>query len=228
MGYLDELKQQADALSRRQRVDAAGFERHAAATEAACKTAFQYWLELSRQLNVLRPPAPSRYVLDARHVLDGPADGLRFDDFRVDARRKQLRNLDVHDHVVIGCWLRGGREMALVKDFPPEMERLEARLAQAGIVTLADPQRDPATGRFRAAHYRFEADVRVTVRLLPDHEQGRVQFAARNLDGLSTLFVEFDAVRVDAALLDELAKWWLGEPNGFVAAGRIVRIVDPR
>lgn len=228
MGFLDELKKQADALASQQRIDEAAFERNALLTDAACKTVFQYWLELARQLNLLRPPVPSRYVLDKQHQLDGPAEGLRFDDFRVDARRKRMRNLEVYDHVVATCWVRGGRSMTLAKNFPPDMERLEARLTQAGIVAVPDAQRDLNTGKFREARYHFEAEVRVGVRLLPDHEQGRVQFAASNLEGLSTLVVEFAAVAVNTALLDELSKWWLGEPNGFVSAGRIVKIVDPR
>lgn len=29
-------------------------------------------------------------------------------------------------------------------------------------------------------------------------------------------------------MLDELSKWWLGEPHRFVAAGRVVKVVEPR
>lgn len=228
MGYLDDLKKQAAAITERQRIDEAAFERNASVTDAACKATFHYWLDLARQLNVLHPPVPQRFAFDNRHVLDGVLDRLRFDDFRVDARRKPMRNLEVYDHVVIGCWVRGGKRMSITKDFPPDMERLEARLTQAGVVVLADVQRDLETGKFRSARYDFEADVRVGVRLHPDHEQGRVQFAAQNFEGLATLFVEFAAADVGTPLLDELAKWWLGEPNGFVAAGKIVRLLEPR
>ena len=228
MGYLDDLKKQADALTDQQRIDEAAFERNALLTDSACKTTFQYWLELARQLNVLRPPVPTRFTFDTRNALDGVVEGLHFDDFRVDARRKRMRNLEVYDHVVITCWVRGGRSMTLSKNFPPEMERLEARLAQAGVVAVPDLQRDLNSGKFREARYEFEANVRVGVRLHPDHEQGRVQFAAQNFEGLNTLVVEFPAFDVTLALLDELAKWWLGDPNGFVASGRVVKLIEPR
>ena len=228
MGYLDELKKQADALNSRQRIDEAAFERNALLTDAACKTVFQYWLELSKQLNVLRPPVPTRFSFDTRNALDGVLEALSFDDFRVDARKKRMRNLELYDHVVITCWVRGGRRMSLTKNFPPDMERLEARLAQAGAVVVPDAQRDLNTGKFRESRYDFEADVKVGVRLAPDHEQGRAQFACSNFEGLATLVVEFPAFEVGTGLLDELAKWWLGEPNGFVAAGRIVKVVEPR
>jgi hypothetical protein len=227
MSFLDELKAQAEALQSRQRVDEAAFERNALATDAACKLAFHYWLELARQLNVLRPAVAARYAFDARAVLDGPAESLVFDDFRVDARRKRLRNLELYDHAVITCWVRGRRRIAIARDFPIEIERLEARLSQAGLVAAGDPHRDAETGRFVEMRYDFEADVRVGVRLGLDHEQGRVQFACSNLEGLASITVEFAAADVDSALLDELAKWWLGRDNRFVAAGRVVKMYEP-
>ena len=158
MGFLDELRAQAEAVQSRRREDEADFERHALATDEACKRAFHYWLDLARQLDVLRPPVPGRYAFDARHVLDGPAEGLRFEDFQVDARRMRLRGLELYDHAVIGC---------------------------------------------------------------------RVRFDCRNLEGLATIGIEFAAADVDTALLDELARWWLGRPNGFVAAGRVVAVAEP-
>lgn len=227
MSYLDQLRKQADELSSRQRIDDVAFGRNALLTDVACKNALQYWLDLARQLNVLRPPVPARYAFDSRHALDGAKDGLRFEDFRVDARKQRLRDLELYDHVVINCVVRGGRRLTLAKNFPPDVERLEARLAQAGVMVIGEPQRD-AAGKLRETLYAFEAEVRVGVRLQPDHEQGRVQFACSNLDGLATRVVEFEAFAVGSKLLDELSKWWLGEPNGFVAAGNLVKVVEPR
>jgi hypothetical protein len=178
-------------------------------------------------LNVLRPAVPVRYAFDAQHALDGPAEALVFDDFRVDARKKRMRNLELYDHAAISCWVRGGRRMTLAKDFPTEIERMDARLAQAGVVAAGDPQRDGETGRFREMRYEFEADVRVGVRLAPDHEQGTVQFACSNIEGLASITVEFAAIDIDAALMDHFARWWLGRDNRFAAAGRVVKMYEP-
>jgi hypothetical protein len=227
MGLLDELKAEAEALQSRQRRDEAAFERNALRTDEACKSVFHYWLDLGRQLNVLRPAVPVRYVFETQHVLDGPAESLRFEDFQVDARRNRVRNLELYDHVVISGWVRGHRRMTIGKELPAEAERLDARLAQAGVVVAGDVQRDAETGRFRETRYDFEADVRVGVRVLPEHGEGRLQFACSNLEGLGSMHVEFAAIDVDVALLDELSKWWLGRPNGFVAAGRVVKMYEP-
>jgi hypothetical protein len=226
--FLDDLKKRADALRGLQRVDEDTFLRHARATDAACKTTFHYWLELQRQLEVLRPAVPCRYEFDNRHALDGPADGLRYTEFRCDARRLPVRGIELYDHVVISCWVRGGRRVTIDKDFPPDMERLQGRLQQAGIIATSHRVVDGDTGRFVAMRYEFDADVRAGVRLAPDPERGTVQFTVMNFDGLQSIVLEFTANDVDTALLDELSKWWLGEPHGFMQAGRIVRFLDPR
>jgi hypothetical protein len=228
MSFLDDLKKQADALRSRQEVDETTFLRNAQVTDAACKATFHYWLELAKQLEVIRPPVRVRYEFGGRHALDGPADGLRFGEFRCDARRKTMRGVELYDHVVVSCWVRGGRRMTIDKDFPTDIERLRARLQQAGITAPSHIVRDDATGRFVAERYEFDADVRVGARLSPDHESGRVEFTAMNFDGLESMVVEFPAASVDTALLDELAKWWLGEPHRFTAPGKIVRMIDPR
>ena len=227
MGFLDELRAQAEAVQSRRREDEADFERHALATDEACKRAFHYWLDLARQLDVLRPPVPARYAFDARHVLDGPAEGLRFEDFQVDARRGRLHNLELYQQVVISCWVRGRRRLVIDKAFPDDIERTEARLAQAGVVVAGDAQRDAETGHFRGMRYEFEADVRVSVRLVPDPARARVRFVCSNLEGLASVHVEFDAAEVDVDLLDELARWWLGHPNRFLASGRVVERIEP-
>jgi len=228
MSFLDELRKQAEALQSKQRIDEAAFERNALLTDAACKTVFQYWLELARDLNVIRPPVRGRYVFDMQNLLDGPVEGLHLEDFRIDSRRKRMRDLELYDHVVISCWVRSGRRMSIVKDFPTEIERVAARLTQAGVIAPVDLLRDEDSGKFRATRYEFDADVRVGVRATPDHEQGRLRFTLTNFERLETVVVEFDAHAVGTNLLDELAKWWLGEPNGFAAAGQIVAMNEPR
>ena len=78
VGLLDDLKRQAQELQSQQQTDAAALARNTALVEGACKSAFQYWLELARQLNVLQPTSPVRYVLDGRNVFEQ----LKMADFR--------------------------------------------------------------------------------------------------------------------------------------------------
>ena len=91
------------------------------------------------------------------------------------------------DRIVLMARAVSGRRVELAKDFPPEIERLEARLAQAGIQCLGLPVRDAHTGRFVENRYEFTADLVVGVRVLPQHEEGVLRFVVQNLDGLMSM-----------------------------------------
>ncbi|NKI93286.1 hypothetical protein [Rhizobacter sp. SG703] len=222
MGFLDDLKRQADALKSKQTEDTATLARNAALVEAACKTTWHYWMDLAQQLNVLLPTAPVRFSLDKVTALEG----LKRRDFRVDARRKQHRGQEVFDHVVIHAQQTSGRKLTLNKDFPPEIERLESRLRQAGIAAETEWIRHPDNGRLEQVRFSFIADVVLTLRLLPDHDEGKLAFQLMNLDGLETVTATFAAFQVTSALLDQLARGIVGEPNDFLKLAESVRRVE--
>lgn len=228
MSFLDDLKQQAQARQAQLRGDHAVIERNAALVEAACATAWRYLDDLGRQLDVLGPTSPARYALDPRAIVEG----LRYSDFVADLRRKRVERGPLAapewvDHLVLTARLNSGQRFDIAKDFPPEMEKLEARLAQAGIRCLGEPLRDAVSGRFLESHYRFTADLVAGVRVLPLHEQGRLQFVVQNLDGLATVKATFAAHQITVERLDELAKWWVGQPHRFLDGALEVQRIEP-
>ena len=222
VGFLDDLKRQAEAAQALQSTDGRAFERNAAVADAACHSAFRYLDALGQQLEILKPAARPVFHLDKRH----PLDGLRLCEFRADVRRKTLRGIDVCDHVVLNFELRSGRALTLVKDFLPDIERLESRLRQGGAKVDSEAVRHPETHKLLEMRYRFVADFHASVRLLPDHERGRIQFQLVNLDGFETVSVEFPAFEVGSSRLDELARWLVGEPHAFLQGGQAVRRVE--
>lgn len=228
MSFLDELKQQAQARQAQLRDDHAMLERNAALVEAACAEVWRYLDDLGRQLDVLRPTSPARYAIDARVVLEG----LRYGDFFADVRRKRvmrgpLASPEWVDHLVLTAHLRADQHFELTKDFPPEIDKLEARLTQAGIRCLGEPERDPVSGHFLANHYRFDADLVAGVRVLPQHDLGQLQFVVQNLDGLATIQATFAAQQMSTERLDELAKWWVGQPHRFLEGALAVQRIEP-
>ena len=222
MGFLDDLKRQAAALNNQSTVDAAALARNAALVEAACKTTLHYFMELAPQLNVLQLKPRVRFSLDSRTPLDGLARG----GFTVDSRQQRLRDLQVFDHIVMHGMQRSGETMTMTKDFPPEIERLEARLRQAGITPDVDTVRDPANNRLQHVRFKFLADIIVAVKLVPDHDNGRVRFQMSNLDAIESVSAEFPAHAVTTGLLDELARWLTGEPHQFLKLGENVKRVE--
>lgn len=222
MGFLDDLKRQADALKTQQTIDTATLARNAALVEGACKTVLQYFMELAQQLNVLQPTPALRISLDKTTALDG----LKRCDFRVDARRKQHRDQEVCDHVVLHGLQKTGRKLTMSKDFPPEIERLEARLRQAGISPDTQWVRHPESGRLEEVRFSFTADLTLMVRVLPNHDEGSVRFQIANFDSLETVTADFPAHLVGSELLDQLARWAVGQPNQFLQQAQGVRRIE--
>ena len=221
MGYLEELKRQADAALAQQSQDAGSLERNTLLTDAACQTASRYFATLARQLNVLQPVSKVTWRFDQRTSFSQ----LRFSDFRADSRLKKLRDAEVFDHVVLSFAARTGTRVTIAKDFPPEIEKLEARLRQSGADFDSEVIRDLENGRFVEKRFELLADFQSSVRLLPDHDAGRITFHVANLDGFETVSVVFPAFEVGTARLDELARWINGEPHAFLRDGQHLRRV---
>jgi hypothetical protein len=222
VGFLDDLKRQADAAKAAQTTDTASLARNAALADAACKTAFTYLSTLGQQLEVLQPRSKTRFRLDNKHVFDG----LKCCKYRADTRRKQLRGADVCDHVVLNFQLQSGTRVVITKDFLPDIEKLDSRLRQSAATVDRDQVRNPDNGKLQGVRYEFTADFHAFVRLTPDHDRGIVQFQIVNLDGFETVTVEFHAFDVGSKLLDELARWLVGEPHQFLKDGQQLRRVE--
>jgi hypothetical protein len=224
MGFLDDLKKQAGNLQAQQGDGERSLAHHTRLVEAAAQAVRQYLMELAAQLEVIRPAPPVRYALDKRIVLEG----LPRADFRFDARRKIVREQEVLDYVLIACTVAGRRDVRLGKDFVNEIESLERRLEQAVITFDREPLRHHDNGKLIEMRYAFDANVQVATRVTCQHDRGTLHFSLRNLEGLETLECEFPAHAVTQARLDELARWWVGEPNRFLDGARDVRRVEAR
>jgi hypothetical protein len=219
VGFLDDLKRQAEALKAQQTDDTAALARHAALTEAACQAVFTYFTTLATQLDVLGPTSPRRFALDRQNVLDG----LRMTDFRADSRRKPLRDEPVFDYLVLHWQLRSGRALQLTKDFLPDMERIESRLRQGGGTFDNEALRNPDNGKLLGRRYTFVADFVGSVRATAVHDRARVHFQLHNLDGFESVSLELPATEVGSARLDELARWILGQPHRFLDGAEQLR-----
>ncbi len=222
MGYLDDLKRQADEARARQTLDTAALERNALVTDSACQSAFRYLVSLAQQLNVLQPVSKAVFRFDSRNIFRD----LKISDVRADSRMRKLRGAEVFDHVVFGFDLKTGRRIAISKDFPPEIQKLEARLTQCGARFQSESLYDSEDGRFLEKRFEFLADFNAVVRMIPDHDSAWIQFQIVNLEGFETVAVQFPAFEVGGARLDELARWIVGEPNAFLRDGQGLRRVD--
>ncbi len=222
MGFLDDLKRQADDAKARLNTDTGQLDRNAMLADVACKTASSYFSTLVQQLNVLQPRSKVTYRLDRRNTFAA----LPLCEFRADARRKKLRGADVFDHVALRWRLKSDTRLSLVKNFLPDIEQIESRLRRSGAQFHAETVRNPETNKLQEMRYDLVADFEAAVNITPDHDGARLRFELVNLDGFETVTVEFPAFEVGTARMDELARWIMGEPNGFLTGGQGLRRVE--
>lgn len=219
MGFLDDLKRQAEALQAQQTNDTAALERNTQLADAACKTAFTYLDTLVRQLVVLKPVSKVRYELDRKTRLEG----LPLTQLKVDARRRMLRGNEVFDHVVLHGRLANGQRLALAKDFLPDIEKLESRLRASGAQVHMQPVRHPETNKLVEMRYELQVDFVISARFTPDHDRGRLGIKVQNFDGFGHVELELPATELGSTRLDELARWLLGEPHRFLEGALAVK-----
>jgi len=222
VGFLDDLKRQADEAKARLNTDTSLLDRNSALADSACKTTATYFSTLVQQLNVLQPPSKVTYRLDKRNAFEA----MRLCDFRFDARRTRLRGAEVFDHVALRWRMKSGTRLALVKNFLPEIEQLESKLRRSGAQFHAETVRHPETHKLQEMRYELVADFEGAVNITPDHDNGRLRFELVNLDGFETVTVEFAAFDVGSTRMDELARWLMGEPNAFLKGGQALRRVE--
>lgn len=214
MSFLHQLKQQADALKQQRTVEETHLEEATARTEQGCRVLLSYLQDLARQLTVLEPAAPAL-------TLDGktPWPAAKLVDFRVDARRKNLRDREVFDYVAMGWRIvpkPGGPEAgALSVNFPTDMQRVEDRLAMGPVKHHRVEVRDPEKGGLREVRYEYRHEARASVVVTADHDRGQLHFRLLNTAGFEVLQTVVAAQRVQTELLDELAKRIVGAPSVF-------------
>ncbi len=222
VGFLDDLKRQADAAKAGQTIDLAGAERNGLLTEAACKTVFTYFDTLIRQLDVLKPVSKTRYALDRRTVFEQ----LPMVELKIDARRRKLRGNDVYEYIALHGRLRNGQKLAFTKDFLPDIEKIDAKLRQGGAPVHAQAVRNPDNNKLQEMRYEMLVDFAFAVTVTPEHDNASIPFKVMNFDGFETITLDFPAMEVGSTRLDELAKWMLGEPHQFFAGARNLRRVE--
>ena len=132
MSFLNQLKSHASALQSEQSAEQIHTQENIRLTEAAAKTAWLYITELAQQLNVIEPPGP-KLSLDGKT----PWPAMKLMDFRADSRKKTLYDQEVTDYIALS-WLvvpqgTGPVGGSVSANFPPDLQRIESRLAAGNV-----------------------------------------------------------------------------------------------
>lgn len=215
MSFLNQLKSQANALQNQQGREQRDVEQSTADAEAACSITWQYFQDLARQLNVIVPAGP-KLSLDGKTVW--PA--MKLATFRVDARKKKLRDREVFDYVAMGWRILPQADQpeqgTVSVNFPPELERVESRLAMGMVRHERKELRDPEKNALLAIRFDHAHETRGNVTVRPDHDTGVVAFRCLNLRGFEIVNRDVVAAKLKTDVLDDLARMIVSEPSRFV------------
>jgi hypothetical protein len=215
VSFLNQLKSQAAALQSQAQSQVVDLDARLTQTEAACLTVWHYLNDLARQLNVIVPAGP-KLSLDGKT----PWPEMKLLDFRVDSRKKMHRNKEVYERLGMGWRIApalgaavGGRVSV---NFPPEQERVERRLQLGGVKHERKELRHPEKNTLLSIQYDYVAESRGSVMVTPDHDKALLAFRIANANGLDIVSVEWSSGKINAELLDELAKLLVVQPSRFV------------
>jgi hypothetical protein len=215
VSFLNQLKSQAKELQNQQARQTADLEGNTAQTEKACDLTQFYLRDLARQLNVISPAAP-KFTLDGKT----PWPAMKFTDFRADARKRMLRNKEVFEWIGMGWRVvpQVGQPVGgTVKvNFPPDLERVKARLAMGPVKHEVKELRDPEKNKLLALQFDYITETRGNVMVTPDHDSATIAFRVMNASGFEIINTTYPSAMVKNDLLDELAKLIVSQPNRFV------------
>jgi hypothetical protein len=214
VSFLNQLKSQANALKSQQGQAQQNLEENTHQTEDASRFALQYLHDLARHLNVIAPKA-GRFSLDGKT----PWPAMKLIDFRADARKKMLRDREVFDYFALGWRVvpQVGQPVGgtVTVNFPPDLERVEARLAMGPVKHERKEVRHPEKNTLLALQFDYITETRGNVVVTARHDQAEFDFRLMNATGFGIINTTWPADRIRAELMDELARLIVGEPNRF-------------
>lgn len=215
MSFLDQLKSQASALQSQQSSQLKNDEDQAVQTEIACQRVWHYVRDLAKQLSVITPGGP-QYSLDGKT----PWPAMKMINFRVDSRKKTLRDKEVYDTIAMGWDIVPQQGLpvagAVSVNFPPDLERVQKRLAFGHVDHERKDQRHPEKGTLQSILFEYTTRARGNVTVTADHDNAQLVFRVANADGFGVVSSTWPAARIQNDLMDELAKLIMAQPSRFL------------
>ena len=210
MGYLDELKKQAEDRRAQEEAEArrrAERERsYRAEILPRLESAFTYLSQLVEHLNYVKPEVNPEYLLQGY----GPLEGLVQGDYSIKSdSRQNMKQIVVH----YVC-----RGEGPVKFEVRERQAVQQMVDYLRSTGLPFNHREVLNNTYGVAAAQFEVkcEVPVTVALEADVDNSRVVLTLRNLDGFGVRRLHLAPAELDEPLLDRIARAIVREDLGLL------------
>jgi hypothetical protein len=180
------------------------------------------WLEEAvGHLEVIHPAVAHRFQLGNILTLDRP----QFERGFVSFRRRSHAGLELIEYFELFYRLTGPTPFVLRVN-PAAAAGVDERLRAATMAFHYQTEQDEKKVT-RYGLFNVQPTVTASVRFAPDYARRIVDVTLRNVDRLEPVLLEFQPDRIDDSALEDLVKFMLGEPNGFLRRAPLA-LIRPR
>jgi hypothetical protein len=207
---LDQLREKSHALRAQGEAARKPVEEALKDIDNTLWRAFRWLDEASSHLAVIRPHVGHVFHLQNILSIERP----KFERGFVSFRRRTVAAQEVLEHIEFFYRLEGDKPITMRVSPMAALgveERLRASTLPYQYSTESDERRVVRYGLFQV-----QPLVSASVRFEPDYQLQRVQVTLRNVDRFESVSLDFTPDKVDEAALEDLVKFMMGEPNGFL------------
>jgi hypothetical protein len=210
---LDMLRKQASVLP--PKIDPnAERDRRIAELDNAMAGAFQYLVELVRELNEIRPTSEQPYEF----IYLGKLPSVRLSEAFVDRRKRHLHGREVHDHTFMRFRITPGAP-AKVKLLGEDIPRCEQYLKAMKIAHAQRVEAKSDFGKVSRAEFTVTGSLPCEIVLRPDYDAQLVNVELTNVRRLGRVQYRL-ATAVFNDVVDDLARYLLGVDDDFERLAR--------
>lgn len=215
MGLLDDLKRQAAQVKAHHSAQERGFGENVLLVDDSMHHTFLYLNDLVKQLNVLNLPSPRTFDMEPGVRFEG----LRLADFFIDFRKKMVLDRERYDFITLSFRQSSPQKITVRKELPAIIRRFENNLRSAG-ATFEMHEIHNERRMITHADFHIQCSLHSGIRITAEHDTATMRFRLRNVERLGSFDLVFGSDEITDPLLEDCARYILGEPNQFRAIGR--------
>lgn len=219
MGFLDELKSQADSLTKEKQAYQTNLVANAELVDARMRQTFSYLNDLCKQLDIIKPPSGQIFQL---HGV-GTFEQLMLVDFFADYRKRKFNDAEVFDVVTLQFKHHSALNIQLKKDMPHQIDQCEDALWRHNLKFKREDVRNEE-GKMRWTEFTIPCSINAEASVQGDYEHAQLIFKLKNFERFETLTVAFQAAIFGESILEDFARLIVGQPNRFLAQGQLLGI----
>lgn len=220
MGFLDELKSQADSLLKEKDAQHSRLTANAEMVDARMRQTFTYLNDLAKQLEIIKPPSTHTFEL---HGV-GKFDALILKDFFADYRKRKFNDGEVLDNVTFQFRHYSPRIFTIKKDMPQQIDQCEDLFWRHNLKFQRDDVRSD-DGKMRWTEFTVPVAVNADASITGDYDHARLIFKLKNFERFETATLAFYAPTFGESVLEDFGRMIVGQPNRFMAQGELLGIV---